>query len=338
VLGDSRFGVTPPGDAQYGEGSLLQDGEAHARLRRLVSKAFTARGVAGLRPRIEELAGAHVAAMVDAGPPADLVADFAAPMSVTVISELLGVAIDEREEFRQLADAASAAYLFIVVEVAATMLAWYALAGYAAGLVAAKRQMLGDDLLSALIKVRDADDGRLSDNELITLVTTIVASGYLTATNSISVGAIKLMTDPRLSELAADPDQAGSIVEEVVRMLIGLIGEPFPRWAHEDVELTGVPVRTGDLVLVRLEAANRDPRHFDDPDRFMPDRRDSPHMAFGRGPHYCLGAALARVELSAALHALATGLPGLALKGSVDDIDWMRNSVDAGPTAAHVIW
>jgi pentalenolactone synthase len=278
---------------------------------------------------------------VKAGPPADLVADVAAPLSIAVISELLGVAIDDRDRFRRLADAASAADLFVdegEEAMAATMQAWEALADFAAEIVATKRAALGDGLLRALIGVHDADDGGLSDRELITLVTTIVASGYLTASNSISVGAIQLMTDPRVAALAAEPAGVGELVEEVVRLQIGLIGEPFQRWAAEDVELAGVRIRAGDLVLVRLEAANRDPRHFEDPDRIQPGRRSSPHMAFGRGPHYCLGAALARLELGAALHALATALPGLRLVGSVDDIVWMRGSVDAGPIALRVTW
>ena len=345
VLSDPRFGMSPPGDALRGNDTLFQDGEAHARLRRLVTKAFTARSIAALRPRIEQLATGYVAAIVDAGPPADLVAGLAAPLPIMVISELLGVAIGEREHFRGLVDAVSAPNPFAFDHegeaAAQAMQAWKALGGYAAGLVAAKRvkhKGLGDDLLSALIAVRDTDDGRLSDNELVAMATTLVAAGYLTTCNAISVGTIQLITEGRLAALATDPDQVEAIVEEVLRRQSGLTGEALPRWAHDDLELAGVSIATGDLVLVRLEAANRDPAHFADPDRFVPGRRSSPHLAFGRGPHYCLGAALARLEVGAALRALAQQLPNLQLQVPVGDIVWTHSHTDPGPSALHVTW
>ncbi|MFC7642180.1 hypothetical protein ACFQX6_15310 [Streptosporangium lutulentum] len=160
-----------------------------------MSKAFGPRSLAALRPRVEQLAAGYVSAVAGGGPPADLVAEIATPLSITVISELLGVGIDERERFRALADAASAAdFVFGAEEdMAAAAQAWDALGGYAAGLVAAKRKEPGGDLLSSLIAVRDTDDGRLSDTELIAMTTTIVSAGYLSATNAISVGAIRLL-------------------------------------------------------------------------------------------------------------------------------------------------
>ncbi|MGW5365953.1 cytochrome P450 [Actinopolymorpha pittospori] len=340
VLSDPRFGVTPPGEAGA-EGTLLDDGPGHGRLRRLVGKAFTPRSVAALRPRIEEWAREHVAAMAASGPPADLVASLASPLPILVISDLLGVAIDERDLFRELADTASAADPFAMGvdgQVAeGTVEAWTALAGYAAGLVAAKRELMGDDLLSALIAVRDTQDGRLSDEELISLATTVVAAGYLTTRNAISVGAIRLVSEGRLAELAGDSEPAEQILEEVLRLQAGLTGEPFPRWAQQDLELSDTPIARGDLVLVRLEAASRDPRHFAEPDRLDPHRRGS-DLTFGRGPHYCLGAALARVEVGAALRALAQRLPDLRIHGAVEDVPWIRSHTDAGPTILPVTW
>lgn len=341
VLADPRFGLAPPGDTSPGNDTLFQDGEAHIRLRRLVSKAFTPRSIAALGPRIEQLAAGHVAALADAGPPADLVTGLAAPLSITVISDLLGVTIEEREHFRGLADAVGAVDFVHggEEELAAAAQAWGALGGYAAGLVAAKREEPGDDLLSALIAVRDSDDGRLSDDELIGMATTVVAAGYLTACNAISVGTLRLLAEGRLAELAsAGSGQADATVEEILRMQAGMTGEPFPRYAHEDLELGGVPIRAGDVVLVRLEGASRDPAHFTDPDRFIPGRRSSPPLTFGNGPHYCLGAALARIEVGAVLRALARQLPGLRLQGPADDIPWTRDSVDNGPTALDVSW
>lgn len=341
VLSDPRFGVTRPGEVAAEGGTLLQDGEPHARLRRLVGKAFTPRRVEALRPRIGELAGETVRALADAGPPADLVAGLAAPLSIAVISELLGVALDERERFRALADAASSADFLAFEEfeerqAQEAQQAWGAFAAYVADLVAAKRKDLGDDLLSDLIAVRDSDDGRLDDYELTTLTLTILASGYLTATNAISTGALLLLEEGRLATLA-DPAAVEPAVDEVVRLQISVIGEVFPRWAHADVSLEGSDIRTGDLVLVRLGAANRDPARFAEPDAYRPGR-DAAHLAFGRGPHHCLGAALARVEIGAALHALARQLPGLRLHGTVGDIAWSRSHADSGPVSVPVTW
>jgi cytochrome P450 len=342
VLSDPRFGVTRPGEVALDGGTLLQDGEPHIRLRRLVGRAFTPRRVDALRPRVEALAEECVRALVAAGPPADLVNDLAAPLSIAVISELLGVSLDERERFRALADAASAADFLAFEEFdeqqkVAAQQTWAEFGGYVAALVAAKRESLGDDLLSDLIAVRDSHDGRLNDYELTTLALTILASGYLTATNAIAVGALLLVEEGRLAALA-DPGEVSSAVDEIIRLQISLIGEVFPRWAHEDVSLAGAEIKTGDLVLVRLGAANRDPARFTSPDQFMPGRDAAAHLAFGRGPHHCLGAALARLEIGAALHALARHLPALRLDGKIDDIRWSRSHADSGPVAVPVTW
>ncbi|MDT0305180.1 cytochrome P450 [Streptomonospora wellingtoniae] len=343
ALADPRLGMTPSGTADPGNDTLFQDGDAHTRLRRLVAKAFTPRSVAAVRPRIEELAAAHVESFADAGPPADLVAGLASPLSLAVIGELLGVEVGERERFSALAEAVGSVDFHALEneeQAAAAMQAWSDLTGYAAGLVAAKRGDLGDDLLSGLISVRDADDGRLGGDELTAMATTLVVAGYQTSRNALSVGVIRLLAEGRLAGLAdAGADDVATAVEEVLRQEAGVIAEPFPRWAHADFELDGVPIAKGDAVLVRLEAANRDPAHFPDPDRFLPKRRSaSPHLSFGRGPHHCLGAAPARIELGAALVCLARRLPGLRLETAVEDLAWVRGETDAGPTAVPVTW
>lgn len=351
VLGDHRFGVAPPDVVAQGA-TLLQDGEPHRRLRTLVGRAFTPRRMELMRPVIERTADRQADAFAADGPPADLVSGFAAPLSIAVISELLGVAIEDRERFRELADAASTAD-FLADDPAGSAdssatgaaAAWEAFGGFVAAVVHAKRDALAEDLLSDLIRTRDADDGQLDDYELTTLVLTILASGYLTATNAIAVGTTLLLTDGRLADCRTAPEaRLERIVEEVVRLQIGLIGEVFPRWARADLELAGVPVATGDLVLVRLGAANRDPQQFPDPDGFRADgvdgnNRAEHHLAFGRGPHHCLGAALARVEIAAAFRALATRLPTtLRLDGTVHDIEWIKSHADTGPVAVPLTW
>ncbi|HXV94637.1 MAG TPA: cytochrome P450 [Pseudonocardia sp.] len=334
VLTDPRFGVAPPGGAHPDNHTLFQDGEAHARLRRLVSGAFTPGRVAAMRPRVEQRAGDLVAAMASAGPPADLVDAIAAPLSIGVIGELLGVPPDQHERLRRWADSA----LLPDPSAAATGQEWAALLAFAADLVAAKRANPGDDLLDSLIAARDEDDGRLSADELVAMVTTLVSAGYLSAANAISVGAIQLATLGLLPELAARPERVEETVEELLRRQSGSTGEPMPRWAHSDAELFGARIRAGDTVLVRLEAANRDPARFPDPDRFVRDRRPNRHLAFGRGPHHCVGAALARLELAAAFRALSRELPGLRLAGPVEEVPWVYGLVDSGPAALQVTW
>ncbi|MEO3923601.1 cytochrome P450 [Micromonosporaceae bacterium B7E4] len=341
ILGDPRIGVAPPGTPLAGNDTLFQDGPAHGRLRRLVAKVFTARRLGTLRPAIERVAAEQVAALVAAGPPADLVDLLAAPLSITVIGELLGIAAGKREPFRRWADAA-----FMLnttgpdggLDPAAMEQAWRGLYAYMTDLIAAKRDALADDLLSDLIAVSDSADGRMSDAELVAMAAALVSAGYLSSSNAISVGAIQLVTTGRLPELAADPSRVEAYVEELLRRQAGLTGEAMPRWAHEAVELAGVRVEAGDMVLVRLAAANRDPGRFADPDRFDPDRRPNPHLAFGHGPHHCLGAALARIEVGAALLALSRELPALRLAVPVAEIRWSEGQVDVGPVAVPVSW
>jgi cytochrome P450 len=313
-------------------------------LRRLVGKAFTSRRIEALRPRVQQLADEQLTVLTVSGKPADLVAGYAAPLSITVITELLGVEITERDRFRELADAASRADFLADGADQSAGQAWAEFAGYVGTVIAAKREQLGNDLLSTLIEAGDSSDGRLDDYELTTLTLTILASGYLTATNAISVGVLQLATEGRLATLGdCTAAELEAVVEEVIRLQIGQIGEPFPRWAHEDVELAGTQIRAGDMVLARLGAANRDPAHFPEPDSFDPNRNAAHeqagrHMAFGRGPHHCLGAALARLEIGIALQALAHRLPDLRLHGNVHDIEWTRSHADTGPIAVQVTW
>ena len=159
---------------------------------------------------------------------------------------------------------------------------------------------------------------------------TLVEGGYLSARNAISVSVVQMIRDGRPAGEEFD-------VEEVLRRLSGLIGEALPRWAKEDLELDGVRVHAGDMVLARLEAANQDPRHFAEPGTHLPGRPGK-HLAFGHGAHYCLGAALARLEVSAVLRALGDQLPDLRLATPVEEIPWTHGFADSGPAAVQLTW
>lgn len=323
ALTDPRLRLTPPGVEVDVRASLFQDGPAHARLRRLVAGAFRPARIAAMQPRLAALAEEYVSRVVAAGPGVDLVEELAAPLPVDVVGEMVGIAPDRRPRFRTLVDAALAAD-----PGSGDVAAWDALGAFVAELVTVRRATPADDLLGDLLAVRDADDGRLDDAELVALVQVLVAAGTLTVRNAIVQAVIRLLAEGRFDE------GAPSLVDEVVRRAEA---EPFPRFAAEDLELGGTTVAAGDLVLVSLEAANHDPARFTEPRSLRADRAER-HLGFGHGPHYCLGAALARAELSAVLPVLARRLPGLQLDLPIEQVPWHRGLVDHGPLTLPVRW
>jgi cytochrome P450 len=330
VLTDSRFGVSPPGTGYQGNNTLFQDGPAHTRLRKCVSGAFGARRVSGMAEGVSRSAAELVTRMAASGPPADFVALVAAPMSASVIADLLGIGAEDHLRFRDCADAA------LMSETsdggAAAMRGFQELTTYAAELVAAKRRQPGVDLISSLI------DRHLADDELVGMIISFVGGGYVSTRNAIAVAVIQLLTEGRLSAVAVDGAGSALAMEEVLRRQAGLTGNPLPRWARQDLVVNGRRVAAGDMILIALEGANRDPARFADAAALRTDRAPNPHLAFGRGPHHCPGAALARLEIGAVMRALARQVPGVSLAGPVDKIDWRRGHADAGPLSLWVTW
>jgi cytochrome P450 len=339
VLVDQRFGIAPPGTP--GMSSLFSDGEPHARLRRLLARTFTARTVKALRPRIAALANDVVTDLVKAGPGADVMATVTRPLPLAVIGDLLGVAEPERLRFQRWADASLGVVTPDLVNpgepTPGAEAAWGELSAFIGELIAAKRAEPGDDLLSALVEVHDTEDGKLSDEELLTPTIALLTAGYLTVANALAIGLVHLLPTGQLPTLA-DDSAAARATEEVLRKQTGRSGEAMPRWAQVDLELAGQRISKGELVLVKLEAANHDPAEFPDPERFDPTREPNRHLSFGHGAHHCLGAALARVELAEALRALAEQLPGLRLGCAPEEIGWTGNPLDDGPTLVPAEW
>ncbi len=327
VLTDARFGIVGPGE--YAEtDSLLCDGAAHTRLRSVISRAFSARAIDRLRPRIRELADAHVADLAAAGPPADLVALVALPLARAVIADLLGVDIVDRDRFTAWARAISTV---VAEQDGAAADGWADLLAFLGELVAARRAEPGPDLLSAL-----AAEG-LTERQLVLAGAALLAGGQLTSANALSIGIVKLLTTGGLRGLD-DETAAAAAAEEILRHQAGVSGETYPRWAQSDVDIEGHRITAGDMVIVRLEAANRDPARFADPDRFDRTRAPNRNLRFGHGPHRCVGAAIATTQLAAAITALATRLPGLALACAPEDVQWTGAPFDDGPAALPVTW
>jgi cytochrome P450 len=298
---------------------LRSDPPDHTRLRRLVSKAFTARRVAELRPRVQEITDRLLDAIVPAGK-ADLVEDFALPLPVTVIGELLGVPVADRHDFQRWTDD-------MILQggeppdPARIDRAWRQMRSYLTRLLEEKRARPGDDLLSALIATRD-EEHRLDEDELIAMAFLLLVAGYITTVNLIGSGIAALLAHPdQLRMLRDDPELLSGAIEEFLRY-DGPVNPGIARFAREDVTIAGVTIPRGATVLVASAIADRDPAQFPDPDRLDITRQDNAHLAFGHGIHYCLGAPLARIEGQIAIGTALRRLPHLSLAVPPSELRW----------------
>ncbi|UKY53853.1 cytochrome P450 family protein [Streptomyces inhibens] len=304
------FSLPPALDANL----LNMDPPDHTRVRRLVVKAFTPGRVDALREPVRRVADELLDAMAERGR-ADLIADYAGPLPITVICDLLGIPQDDRRDFLAWSDALitpDPSRPGQMKEAIGSMLEFYT------GLIAAKRAQPGDDLLSDLIAVRDdagADEGgdRLSEDELTSLAFLILLAGYENTVHLIGNAVLTLLDHPeQLRQLQRNPAELPAAVEEFLRH-DGPAPLAIRRFPKEDLEIGGVRIPAGESVLLSIASANRDPGRFPEPDTMDPGRDLSGHLAMGHGIHYCLGAPLARMEAVTALDALLARFPELRL-------------------------
>ncbi|MEU7002341.1 cytochrome P450 [Nonomuraea sp. NPDC046570] len=326
MLTDPRFELNadsfmrPPGIPEhclaYMRTMQEMEGAEHARLRRLVSPAFTARRAAEFRPRIEPIVGRlldDLHSHAEDGS-VDLLAHFARPLPIEVICELVGIPDSDRAQWREYGAAVAAGWGQAFAD------AIPAIMDGAKAAIAHRRAEPGDGLISDLLRTQADDGDRLDDAEMVTLVWNLVLAGQ-TPTNLIANAVDTLLRDPgQLAALRADPGLLPGAVEELTRWS-GPQLMTIPRQAREDVELDGVLIRKGEPVTAVIVSANRDPRAFADPDRLDLTRATGPssHLGYAHGPHFCLGAALARVQTEVALGALLNRFPDLALAESAQD-------------------
>jgi cytochrome P450 len=304
------------------------DPPEHTRLRRLVSKAFTARRVEGLRPRVQEITDALLDRITPRGR-AELIGEFALPLPITVIGELLGVPEADRDRFRAWTDEMLDRPFDPRSDMARVTAAREQMYGYLTDLVAAKRARPADDLLTALIETSDEGE-RLAEHELLAMIFLLLIAGYVTTVSLVGNGTLALLRHPdQLDRLRADPSLVPQAVEELLRF-DGPVNPGLTRFAMEDVEIGGVRIPRGDVVLLAIAAADRDPARFSDPDRLDVGAVDPGHLAFGHGMHYCLGAPLARLEGQVAFTALLARLPDLALAAREDELRWTGGGVLRG--------
>ncbi|GGW62989.1 cytochrome P450 [Streptomyces xantholiticus] len=320
----------PPADAV-----LSVEGPDHARLRRLVGKVFTPRRVEAMRPLIQSTADRLLDAMEEIGPPADLVEDFSLPFAVSMICELLGVPPEDRKRFCTWSDALLTTTAHTPAQVRDHMMQMH---DYLGGLVAQRRTRPTEDLIGSLVTARDAED-KLTEGELVRLAEAILIAGYETSASQIPNFLYVLFRNPHLLErLRNDHDLIPDAVEELLRYVpIGTV-DGFPRTATEDVELGGVLIRAGETVVPSMGAANRDPELFADPEELDLTRSPNPHLGFGAGPHHCLGAQLARVELQITLTTLFRRYPRLRLAVPEESLSWKAGLMVRGMHTMPITW
>jgi cytochrome P450 len=299
-----------PFDALERHSILELEPPEHTRLRNLVNRAFVSRRIEKLGPQIAALAHERIDAFAPTGS-AELIAEFAGPIPVAVIADLLGVPRDLGHELVDWSHRMVAMYQFgadRAVEHRAGEAA-RAFAEFVRGFARARRGDLGDDLVSQLL-VAESEGGKLSEDELISTVILLLNAGHEATVHAIGNG-IKTMLDHGVDARSAFASESAiaATVEELLRLDPPL--HLFTRYALEDVEVAGVSLRKGEKIGVLLGAANRDPERFPDPDCFDRGRAANAHVSFGAGIHFCVGAPLARLELAVALPILFARLPDL---------------------------
>ncbi len=301
---------TPPG-------FLFLDPPDHTRLRRLVSSAFAPKVVAGLQPEIDALVGALLDQIAEQRS-FDVVADFAYPLPVAVICRLLGVPLEDEPQFSRASAVLARSLDPIFTDDQADewdeqLGAGAGLRDYLHGLIARRRSKPGDDLLSALVAVNESGD-QLTEEEIVSTCVLLLVAGHETTVNLIGNAILAMLRGGRQwAALGADPSRATAIVEETLRYDPPV--QQLTRIALDDIRIADTHVCEGDVMMLLLAAAHRDPAEYHRPDIFDPERETLRHLGFGRGAHYCLGAPLARLEATTALSALTTRFPHARLAG-----------------------
>ncbi|GAB3952054.1 cytochrome P450 [Kribbella albertanoniae] len=316
-------------------GQILHvDGPAHRRLRRLLATEFAVKRMEAYRPRIAKLVDEHIDAMLARGGPLDLVDAFALPIPSLVICELLGVPYADRAEFQE----RSALLVAIDTDPDESMQAMGAINQYMAGLVMAKQAKRDDDLLSRVITRSEELGEDVTLEELVSIGFTLLIAGHETTANMIALSTLALLREPgQLAALRENPEVAVTAVEELLRYLSVV---QFGLFRHVTDEIPAGPatLETGDYLVAALSAANRDSAVFDNPDELDVTREGAAHVAFGFGPHQCLGQQLARVELQEVFSRLYTRIPTLRLAVPFEEIQFKDNSLVYGVQALPVTW
>lgn len=302
------------------ERNLLDlDGDDHARLRGLIHKAFTPRLIEQMRQRVETLS-CELLDNAERKRAFDLISDYALPIPMTIISEILGVPPDDRPKFARLSKmmvSLSASPRGVLRTIPSVL----AISRYLRRLFKERRAAPQDDLITALVQAEEAGD-QLSEDELLSMVFVLLIAGHETTVNLIGSGTLALLENPdQVRLLRQQPELARNAVEELLRY-VSPVEQATERYAREPVSLHGVTIPQGDLVYAVLASANRDEQQFDHPDKLDITRDARKHLAFGQSVHYCVGAPLARLEGQIAFRSLVERLPSLHLSVGSNALRW----------------
>lgn len=320
------FGGSMDQMSVFTQNMLFSDPPDHKRLRALAQQAFTPKMIEGMRPRIQEITDELIDDM-DGQPKVNLIDRFAFPLPIIVICEILGVPSEDRDKFRMWSNSliegtsgeAGVSVYEHMNEFIRYLGEWFAKV----------RQSPGDDLISRLIRAEESGD-RMIEKELYGLVSLLIIAGHETTVNLIGNTVLSLLKHPEHQQLLCEsPDLIAQTIEESLRFN-GPVEFSTSRWAAEDLEFNGKTIRKGDLVVVALNAANHDPEQFDNPELFDIHREKSPHLAFGKGIHFCLGAPLARLEAQIAIDGLLKRFPGMTLAVDKSELEWRPGMIVRG--------
>ncbi|WP_416825291.1 cytochrome P450 family protein [Ectobacillus polymachus] len=308
---------------------LNSDPPDHDRLRNLVHKAFTPKMIEGLRIRIQEIADSLLDGFQNKGN-INLIEEFAFPLPIIVICEMLGIRETDRDRFREwsntLVDTVN-----LPEKIQQALPALQSFVQYIRNLIEERRNESGEDLISALVHA-EAEGEKLTEKELYSMIFLLIIAGHETTVNLIGNGVLALLQHPKqLEKLKQNPDLISSAIEEILRFY-GPVELATNRWANEDIQIREKLIQKGDAVVVALASANRDEMQFENPDIFDITRNNNRHLAFGMGIHYCLGAPLARLEGQIAIQTLIQRMPNLHLNTDPETLHWRPTYLMRGLT------
>ncbi|MDO9712672.1 cytochrome P450 [Paracraurococcus lichenis] len=313
---------------------IAMDAPEHLQQRRMLTAEFTVKRIEAMKPRLQAIVDGLLDAMVAKGPPADLVHDLTLALPITAICDLLGVPYADQPYFHDMAMVIASAHTPPERAAAASE---ELCDGYIGGLIDRKDADPQDDLLSRLV-VNQMRPGHLTRHQLIGMARLLLVAGHETSANTMAMGVLALLENPGQKQaLIDDPALLPGAVEEILRY-IDPAHAGRRRTALADIEIAGVTIRAGEGIIAHNPAADRDPAAFPDPDRFDIRRDARHHVAFGYGPHQCLGQPLARAELSVLLGTLFRRLPGLALDVPVTSLTYREQSFVYGVERVPVRW
>jgi pentalenolactone synthase len=350
LLTDSRLGTSHPDPERASRatrsplfggprgGDPETERENHSRMRRATQRSFAVRRMEEMRPRIQEMTDGLLARMARQGPPADLHEALSFPLPALVICELLGVPFEDRDDFRGWSSDAGHVH-----DRERAIAGLDRLQAYMRGLIERRRREPREDVITDLIAARD-ERGEFTEDEIVAHAAGLLFAGHETTVAAIDKGALLLLTNPdQRQALEREPDLTAPAVEEILRapapvldVARSLMG--IPRYAHAPLEVGGVAVAPGDMVIFDHRVANCDPDRFADPDRFDVRREDNQHLSFGHGPHFCLGAPLARIELQVVFGTLFRTFPTLQLAVGVEELRPRRGLLTVGFEELPVTW